>query len=134
MADKTFQCSVITPERNVLECDATFVAIPAHDGEIGILTHRAPLVCKLGIGVLRVETEGEKHIMLIDQGFAQVVENRVSILTQRAKKLDELDAEAAEAALSEAMEMKISDDASSKARANAIQSAKAELSLAKSGR
>lgn len=132
MAEKTFHCSVITPERNVLECEATFVAIPAHDGEIGILTHRAPLVCKLGIGVLRVETEGEKHIMLIDQGFAQVVENRVSILAQRARSLEELDVESARTALTEALAMKVTDEASSTARSNAIRSAKAEISLARS--
>lgn len=133
MADKTFKCSVITPERNVLECDATFVAIPAHDGEMGILTHRAPLVCKLGIGTLRVETDSGKHTMLIEQGFAQVVDNRVSILTQRARSLEELNVESARTALAEALAMEVTDEASSAARSNAIRSAKAEISLARSG-
>ena len=133
MADKTFKCSVITPERNVLECDATFVAIPAHDGEMGILTRRAPLVCKLGIGTLRVETDSGKHTMLIEQGFAQVVDNRVSILTQRARSLEELNVESARTALAEARAMEVTDEASSTARSNAIRSAKAEISLARSG-
>ena len=133
MADKTFKCSVITPERNVLECDATFVAIPAHDGEMGILTRRAPLVCKLGIGTLRVETDSGKHVMLIEQGFAQVVDNRVSILTQRARSLEELNVESARTALAEARAMEVTDEASSTARSNAIRSAKAEISLARSG-
>ena len=133
MADKTFKCSVITPERNVLECDATFVAIPAHDGEMGILTRRAPLVCKLGIGTLRVETDSGKHVMLIEQGFAQVVDNRVSILTQRARSLEELNVESARTALAEALAMEVTDEASSTARSNAIRSAKAEISLARSG-
>ncbi len=128
----TFHCSVITPERNVLECDATFVAIPAHDGEIGILSGRAPLVCKLGIGTLRVEVGDEKHVFLVDQGFAQVLENRVSILTQHAYKADELDREAASLALAEAVQMKISDEASLTARSNAVQRAKAEIKLARS--
>lgn len=45
MAD-TFHCSVVTPERAVLECEASFAAFPAHDGEIGIMPQRAPLLCR----------------------------------------------------------------------------------------
>ena len=29
---KGFECSVVTPERVVIECRARFVALPAHDG------------------------------------------------------------------------------------------------------
>ena len=48
MATNTFHCSVITPERAVLETEATFVAFPAWDGEVGILHDRAPLLFKMG--------------------------------------------------------------------------------------
>ena len=130
-ASNTFQCSVITPERKVLECEATSVAIPAHDGEIGILWQRAPLVCKLGIGALRVESGGETHVLFIDRGFAQVVDNRVSILTQRACKPEEIDAAAAKEALTEALKLEITDEASFVARSDAIQRAKTQLKLAR---
>lgn len=128
---ETFQCSVITPERAALECDATFVAFPAHDGEMGVLVNRAPLLCKLGIGVLRVETADEQQTMFIDGGFAQVLGNRLSILTQHARKPDDLERDAAEQALVEAGAMKITDQASWQARANAIQRARVQLQLLK---
>lgn len=35
--EKTFHCSVVTPERAVLEADARMVVFPAHDGERGIM-------------------------------------------------------------------------------------------------
>ena len=127
----TFQCSVVTPERTVLECDAKFVAFPAHDGEMGALVNRAPLVCKLGIGRLRVESPEETYVMFVDGGFAQVVENRLTILTQQARKPEEIDVEAAQQALVEARAMKITDDASFTDRSNAIQRSQIQLKLAR---
>src|SRR3954462_5853912 len=104
----TFHCSVITPERAGLEADATFVAFPAHDGEVGILPGRAPLLFKLGIGVLRVESsavEGGEERLFVDGGFAQMVEDRLTILTEQAKRLSEIDRAAAQSALAAAHEM-----------------------------
>ena len=88
-SEKTFSCSVVTPERAVLECDATFVALPAHDGEIGILFNRAPLLCRLGDGRLRVESDTEKHVLHVAGGFAEMVANRLTILTEEATVADE---------------------------------------------
>lgn len=127
----TFHCSVITPEKAVLECDAKFVAFPAHDGEIGILPQRAPLVCKLGIGPMRIDTEDKKHVMIIDGGFAQVVNNKLSILTEHVYNIDELNAADAQKALEQARHLKITDEQSYILRSNAIQRAKTQLKLAK---
>jgi F-type H+-transporting ATPase subunit epsilon len=96
---------------------------------MGVLTHRAPLVCKLGIGTLRVEAPEETHVMFIDGGFAQVVRNRLTILTEQARNPEDLDAAAAEHALAEARAMKITDEASLAARDAAIKRAKVQLKL-----
>ena len=72
MAEDTFHCSVVTPERAVLECDAVSAVFPAWDGEIGILPGRAPLLCRLGLGILRAKTAEETHLFFIDGGFAQI--------------------------------------------------------------
>lgn len=127
----SFRCIVVTPEQKVLECDATLAVFPAHDGELGVLTHRAPLVCKLGIGALRVEAPGEKHLLFIDGGFAQVVDNRLTLLTEQAREPTDLDAAAAEGALVEARAMKITDHASLTKRTNAIARARVQIKLAK---
>nr|MDP9122840.1 F0F1 ATP synthase subunit epsilon [Acidobacteriota bacterium] len=82
----TFHLSVITPERAVLETDATFVAFPAHDGEVGILKDRAPLLFRLGAGVMRVEAPEGKRALFVAGGFAQMVDNRLTILTEQAKE------------------------------------------------
>ena len=128
-----FQCSVITPEAAVLETDATAASFPAHDGEFGILRNRAPLVCKLGIGTLRVETPEGTRRLYIDGGFAEVRENRLTILTNNALAPDAIDADAARQALAEAEAMRITDTVSLGRRQDAIARAKAQIRLARGG-
>ena len=128
----TFHCSVITPERAVLEADATFVAFPAHDGEVGILPGRAPLLFKMGIGSLRVETPEGNHNYFVDGGFAQMVENRLTLLTEQAKAVEEIDRAAAERALAEAHEMPMVTEAEFAARQRAVQRAETQIHLAES--
>jgi F-type H+-transporting ATPase subunit epsilon len=105
----TFHCSVITPERAVLEADATFVAFPAHDGEVGILRNHAPLLYKLGVGVLRVETPEGNHAFFVDGGFAQMVENRLTLLTEQARPVSEVDRASADRAREEARSLPATD-------------------------
>jgi len=126
----TFHCSVITPERAVLETEATFVAFPAHDGEVGILPGRAPLLFKMGIGSLRVESPEGNRSFFVAGGFAQMVENRLTLLTEQAKAVEEIDRAAAERALSEAREMPSISDAEFAARQRAVRSAETQIHLA----
>lgn len=132
MAD-TFHISVITPERAVLETDATFAAVPAHDGELGILKNRAPMLYRLGAGLLRVDTPESKSALFVAGGFAQMVDNRLTILTEVAKQLSQLDRAAAERALAGAQAMKSGSEAEWKARQRALAAARTELRLAPSG-
>jgi F-type H+-transporting ATPase subunit epsilon len=135
MADSnTFHCSIITPERKVLQCDATFVAFLAHDGEMGVLRNRAPLICKLGIGLIRIETGGQARTLFINEGFAHVVANRLTILTDDALAVSEMNGQAAEKALADAMALKITDEASFTARAKAVRRAQVQRKLAETGR
>ncbi|HYL05925.1 MAG TPA: ATP synthase F1 subunit epsilon [Thermoanaerobaculia bacterium] len=126
----TFHVSVITPERAVLESDASFAAVPAHDGELGILHDRAPMLYRLGAGLLRLDTPAGKRALFVSGGFAQMVENRLTILTEVAKELDQLDRAAAERALADAQAMKGVTDSEFKARQRALASARAQLRLA----
>ena len=133
MADHgTFQCSVVTPERAVLECEARSVVLPAWDGEIGILRNRAPLVCRLGIGELRVETASEKHTLFLDGGFAEMSDNRLTILTSAARLPEELTEAEIDASLETAKAIEVRDEASYKARQSAQQRARVQRKLMRS--
>jgi F-type H+-transporting ATPase subunit epsilon len=125
----TFHCSVITPERAVLEADATFVAFPAHDGEVGILPGRAPLLFKMGAGELRVESPQGNQVLFVDGGFAQMVENRLTLLTEAARKIEEIDPAVIEKQLAEAHAMPMKTDAEFKARQRVLRSAQAQRQI-----
>ncbi len=125
----TFRYSVVTPERVVSEGEARFVALPAHDGEVGVLKGRAPLVVKLDVGRLRIETGAGTELFYVGGGFAEVVRDRLTVLTEEAKKPDQLDRERARSLLASAREMVVRDDATFAARQRAVKGARLQLRL-----
>jgi len=103
VANNSFRCVVITPERQALDTEVSQVTVPAHDGEIGILSGHAPLLCNLGVGLLKVQdTSGNAQFLLVDGGFCHVLNNEVTLLTSGAVAKDEITAEEARSALSDA--------------------------------
>jgi F-type H+-transporting ATPase subunit epsilon len=81
----TITCSLITPEQEVFEKDATYVDLPAHDGQMGFMANRAPLLVKLGTGVLTVKGTGGETKVNISGGFAQMKGNTLAVLTDSAE-------------------------------------------------
>jgi F-type H+-transporting ATPase subunit epsilon len=129
MAKEQLQFSLITPERRVFEGPADFVSVPAHDGEFGILPRRAPLVVQLGVGRLKIRTGEIEQIWFVDAGFAQVIENRVVVLTQQAMRTSEIDRKAALDDLEQARQIPASDKQNLQRRAAAEASARTRLRL-----
>jgi F-type H+-transporting ATPase subunit epsilon len=85
-----FRCVIVTPEQQVLDESATQAIVPAWDGQIGILTGRAPLLTKLGSGPMRVDLPGaQRRTFRINGGIAQMKDNRLTILTEEATPTDQ---------------------------------------------
>lgn len=127
---KTFHCTVITPERPVLEREATFVAFPAFDGEMGVLPHRAPILAKLGAGELRVESPEGNADFFINGGFAQMVDDKLTLLTEEAKPKAELDRGKAAQELAAALALPALDEPQAQARERAVTRARALVRVA----
>jgi F-type H+-transporting ATPase subunit epsilon len=79
------QVVVISPERTIFDGPADSVVAPAWDGQLGILRGHAPLMALLGRGELRVSRGGASETFLVEGGFLQVVDNRVTVLSERAE-------------------------------------------------
>lgn len=110
---KSFTCSLVTPERSVLQTDATYADLPAHDGQMGVMAGRAAMLVKLGIGKLTLEpAEGPKQQFVLDGGFAQMSENKLTLLCERAYTTDEITSDKAREAMSaaEALPMSNADE------------------------
>lgn len=100
---------IITPDEKVFSAKADQVVLPTEFGETGILTGHVPLVTKVIAGELKVLKGGKAEYIAVDHGFAKVLGDTVSVLTEAAidvKVIDESELESAqsraEAALKEA--------------------------------
>jgi F-type H+-transporting ATPase subunit epsilon len=76
--------TVISPETTVFDGEAESVVVPAWDGEIGILRNHAPLMAVLGTGEMRVTRGGAVERFQLEGGFVQVVDNVVTVLSEKA--------------------------------------------------
>ncbi len=132
MADgKTLHCNLITPDKHVLECDATAVVLAAHDGEIGFLRDRAPLLCKLGVGALRISSDAGEQRYFLEGGFAQMLDNELTILTERVEAASDIDAAEAEAEFKQAVAMTATDADSRRTKDCALARARARKHAAR---
>ena len=128
-----FRCVIVTPEQQVLDESLTQAILPAHDGLVGILTDRAPLLAKLGQGTLRVDVVGgQTRHYYVEGGIAQMKDNRLTILTNEATPATEIDAEAARAEYAEAAARKITEQHTVEDRERALTRARAKQQLASS--
>ena len=90
---------VVSPEGTLLDMEATSVQFPGEDGLFGILPRHAAMTSLTESGMLSAKNAaGENMEMIIHDGFAQVIDNVVTVLTRSAEKLDEIDLERAKKA------------------------------------
>jgi len=127
---RQIQCVAVTPERTVLDETVDFVALPLYDGELGVMPGRSPLIARLGFGELRTRAGGATQRYFIDGGFAQVRDNVVTILTNRAIPLPELNPHNVSHELEQARARRAVTDFEYNEKTKAIARARAQLRMA----
>ena len=90
---------VITPDRVVWDAKADEIILPSSTGQLGILSDHAPLLTALDIGVMRLKADGNWLSIVLMQGFAEVENNKVTILCNGAEEGSSIDRASAEAEL-----------------------------------
>ncbi len=90
---------VVTPDRTVVSTPVVVAVCPGAAGEFGVLKNHISLLSALKIGALRYKTEsGEEHLVFINNGFADVNNNVLTVLAESAELAENIDAARAEAA------------------------------------
>src|SRR6266540_3210681 len=87
---------VVTPERKVAETEADEVQLPGSEGYLGVLPGHAALITLLKTGVLSYRGAGSSDALAISTGFAEIADDRVSVLADSAERAGEIDTAAAE--------------------------------------
>ena len=119
------RCVVVTPERTLFDHAVEFVSLPLYDGELGVLPGRSPLIGRLGFGELRTKENGQTKRHYLDGGFAQVRDDVVTVLTNRATPAESIDTEAAARELEHAKMRKASTETDQAEKAKAVDRARA---------
>lgn len=88
---------LVTPERILIEADATSVTVPGVAGVLEALPGAAPLLTAIGAGDMVIRgTEGGEQRFVVARGFAEVLPDRITVLAEYAEKPDAVDHAAAE--------------------------------------
>ncbi|MCU0715157.1 FoF1 ATP synthase subunit delta/epsilon [Pirellulaceae bacterium SH501] len=130
MAETQVRCVVVTPEKTELDTTCDALTLPLYDGEAGILPGRAPMVGRLGFGLLKLRNGSSTTDWFVDGGFVQVTRDGVYVLTDRLLKRDQLDKKQAEEDLAKATAMKATTPEAYALRERTIAQTRAKSRLA----
>ena len=74
---------LLTPQKTLFDGKVDSVTIPGTKGLFTVLSQHAPLITTLEQGILSYKIEGVEHKILINDGFAEVLNDDVSICIEK---------------------------------------------------
>ena len=129
--DRNFLLKIITPERVFFEEEASMVEFNTTEGEIGIYKNHVPMTVIVKPGILTITQDNGVKEAALHAGFAQILQDEVTILAEIVEWPDEIDEGRATAAKERAEErIKNRDPETDMARAEvALQRAMARIEV-----
>ena len=101
---ETLRLLLVTPERTLLDEEVDEVRAPGTVGEFGVLPNHITFLSSLQAGRLEYMRGNQSTRLALSGGFAEVVDNVMTVLADSAELADEIDLEAARTALGQAEE------------------------------
>ena len=89
---------IVTPDKVVLNAEVDYVGAEGVDGQFGLLPQHAPMLTALKVGDLYYRQGNETHWVFVAGGFAQISDNKVTVLAESAELASDIDVERAQAA------------------------------------
>jgi len=102
---ETFGFELVSPEKLLLSVQAEMVTVPGEAGDMGILPGHAPVISSLRLGVIEVsKAEGGEERIFVAGGFAEMSNNKLTVLAEEAVPVSQIDRAKTEAKLKDARE------------------------------
>ena len=95
---------IVTPDAKVYSESVDEVGLPTSEGRIHVLPHHVPLIAKLNAGEIKVHRGNEIEMLAVGTGFVEVYGDKVSILTDQAINVEEVDDTVIEEAIKRAQQ------------------------------
>jgi F-type H+-transporting ATPase subunit epsilon len=103
-ADNKFVVEIITPDRVFYKGEAAMIEFTTTEGEIGVYKNHVPTTVVLAPGIVTIhEGEGNKKAA-VHAGFAEILNDKVTLLAEVAEWPEEIDVARAKAAEARATE------------------------------
>lgn len=83
--DSYFHAWIVTPDGMFYDGEVTFLELPTISGRIGVYREHIPLTTVLDPGRVEVVGWGEKKAASVGNGFATILKDCVTVLTERAE-------------------------------------------------
>ena len=91
MAD-TFELELVSPESLLLSEPVEMVVVPGEEGDFGVLAGHAPVISNIRPGTLAIFEGGSVTMrVFLAGGFAEVTNERCTILAEGAVPVDDID-------------------------------------------
>jgi F-type H+-transporting ATPase subunit epsilon len=97
MAEK-IRLKVVTPSRLLLDEEVDEVTAPGALGEFGVLPKHISFLTLLEVGEMSYKQGGERHHLALSGGYAEVLDEVMTVLANAGEYADEIDIERARAA------------------------------------
>jgi F-type H+-transporting ATPase subunit epsilon len=82
---------VVTPQRPVVDLEVDSVVCPGSEGQFQVLPEHEALLAPLRPGIVRYEVGGRVQQLAVSGGFAEVTQERVTLLARTAELPREID-------------------------------------------
>jgi F-type H+-transporting ATPase subunit epsilon len=89
---------IVSPERAIAHEEVDEVQLPGVKGYFGVLPGHTPLLAQLAVGQMWYRRGQEKIFLTLHTGIAEVLPDRVIVLSRGAERAEEIDVARAEAA------------------------------------
>lgn len=94
--DNKFALKIITPDRVFYEKEVSMVEFNTVEGEVGIYKQHIPMTMIIAPGILTITEENETKEAALHAGFAEVLQDKVTILAEIIEWPAEIDLHRAE--------------------------------------
>ena len=89
---ETTQFELVSPERLLISRAVEMVVVPGTEGYFGVLPRHAPMISTLDAGVIDIYEGGSiVERLFVAGGFAEVTEERCTVLAENAVPFNEID-------------------------------------------
>ena len=87
----TLHLEIVTPDAKMFDDEVDMVVLPGMEGEMGIYPMHVPLMTRLKPGELRVLKNGRETAMVVGDGFVEITQTRVAVMTDLAIEESDID-------------------------------------------